>query len=401
MSVIQKLIKKLEYILGRALLKLPDGLLRILSGGQKTNQAGHQLDARIQMALLLDRIKPDLETLPPQLARQQLRDLVQIFDLTPEDLPRVENLSSPGVARISTRIPMRLYAPTAQARELPALVYFHGGGFVIGDLDGYDAMMRRICKQSGCIVVSVDYRMAPDHPFPAAVDDALETYAWLLKNGPLFGIDPKRVGVGGDSAGGNLALNICLQAPGRRLKTPAFAALIYPWVDISETQHEDPSIREFSEGFALTGKLIEYFTRHTFLSTQKLEDPAVSPIFAPAAQLKRVPPTLIQLCGFDPFRDQCRRLAARLEQAGVECESRLYPTLIHGSVSLAGIVPDARAMLDDYAAAIQKFASGAESGASKPGAKRTKKATAKASAKSTPVNSNASAARNRESSASA
>ena len=401
MSIIQNLIKNLEYILGRALLRLPDGMLRVLSGGQKTNQAGHQLDPRIQMALLLDRIKPDLDTLPPQLARQQLRDLVRIFDLEPEDLPRVENLSSPGVARISNRIPMRLYAPTAQARDLPTLVYFHGGGFVIGDLDGYDAMMRYICKQSGCIVVSVDYRMAPDHPFPAAVDDALETYAWLLKNGPLFGVDPKRVGVGGDSAGGNLALNICLQAPGRRLKTPAFAALIYPWVDISETQHEDASIREFAEGFALTGKLIEYFTRHTFLSTQKLEDPAVSPIFAPTAQLKRVPPTLIQLCGFDNFRDQCLRMAARLEQAGVECETQLYPTLIHGSVSLAGIVPDARTMLDDYAAGIQKLASGAESAAAKPRTKRTKKAAAKTLAKNSPANSGASAGQNRAPSVSA
>ncbi|MCR9140997.1 MAG: alpha/beta hydrolase [bacterium] len=383
----QTLLKKLEYTLARAILKLPDSMLYALSGGKsRTNQAGHRLDARIQMALRLDRLKPDIHTLPPQMARQQLRELVRIFDLDPEPLPRAENISVPGVARISTRIPMRLYAPTAQAKELPALVYYHGGGFVIGDTAGYDATMRYLSKKSGCIVISVDYRLAPDHPYPAAVDDALATYAWILKNGPLFGVDPKRVGVGGDSAGGNLALNICLQAASQRLKSPAFLAMIYPWVDVSDSAHEDESYRELGGEYALTLELLEYFTRHTFLSTQKLNDPAVSPVYTKAQQLKRVPPTLIQLCGFDPLRDQGQRMGDQLKAAGVECETRLYPTLIHGAMSLAGVVPDARTMLDEYAAAVAEFAfAGSSSAAATPaGTKKSPRQTKSgASARST------------------
>lgn len=338
-------------------MRLPDGVLYALSGGKKTNQAGHQLDARIQMGLLLDRTKPALNTLPPQKARDQFRDLVSISDLPIEPLPRVENFSVPGVARISSRIPMRLYSPNNQAlKDLPALIYFHGGGFVIGDLDTYDAMLRYVSKKSGCIVISVDYRLAPDHPYPGPVDDALATYGWLLKNGALFGIDTKKIGVGGDSAGGNLSLNICLQGSSQRLKAPAFQALIYPWVDLSGSQNDDESIREFAQGYALTADLIQYFTRHTYLSTQKLQDPGVSPIFAPAAGFKRIPQTYIQMCGFDPFREQCKRLADRLKIAGVACETKLYPTLIHGATGLAGVVPDARQMLDDYADAVAKMA---------------------------------------------
>ncbi|MEQ9366076.1 MAG: alpha/beta hydrolase, partial [Leptospirales bacterium] len=227
------------------------------------------------------------------------------------------------------------------------------------DVESYDTTMRYVSKKSGCIVVSVEYRLAPDHPYPAAVEDSLATYGWLIKHGGLFGIDTKRVGVGGDSAGGNLALNICLQAASQRLKAPAFQALVYPWVDTSETQNEDASMRELGKDYALTAGLLQYFTRHAFLSTQKLNDPGVSPIFAQPAQLKRVPRTLIQLCGFDPLRDQGQRMADRLQAAGVECDTRLYPTLIHGAMSLAGVVPDARRMLDDYAEAVANFAFGA------------------------------------------
>ena len=368
MLVIQTILKHIEARVAHALLRLPDRLLYALSGGQRVNQSGHQLDARIQLGLVLQRAKPALETLPPQIARRQLREMVTIFDLPPESLPRVENLSIPGVAKISTRIPLRLYAPTNQAKDLPTLLYFHGGGFVVGDLDTYDAMLRYVCKKVGCIIISVDYRLAPDHPFPAAVDDALATYAWIQKHGPLFGVDVKRLGVGGDSAGGNLALNICLAGAGAlpRLKAPAFQTLIYPWIDLYEAHTQDASFKEFATGFALTAALIEYFTRHAFLSTQKLQDPRVSPLLAPAAGLKRVPPTLLQLCGFDPLRDQGVRLAARLNDAGVDCETKLYPTLIHGATGLAGIVPDAREMLDDFARGLAKLSGSAPAIADRP-----------------------------------
>ena len=336
-------------------MRLPTGALSTLSGGAKVNQAGQRLDARIQMALLLARTKPDIDSLPPQKARTQLRELVQLFDLPPEPLPRIENVSLPGVARISGRIPLRIYAPTNQVGALPTLVYFHGGGFVVGDLDSYDAMLRFVCKTANCAIVSVDYRLAPEHPFPAATEDALAAWGWIQKNAALFDLDASRMGVGGDSAGANLALNVCLQAPGQRLKMPAFNAMIYPWVDLFDAASHGPSFAEFAQGYGLTAKMIEYFTRHAFLSTQKLDDPRVSPIYAPAAQLKRVPPTFIQLCGWDPLRDQGAALGEKLRAAGADCETRMYDSLIHGATGLGGIVPDAKTMLADYAGAIAAF----------------------------------------------
>lgn len=347
--------QRIEAALARALLRLPDGVLYALSGGARTNNAGERLDARVQMALQLGRLKPKLESQPPQLARAQMRDLVGVLDAAPVELERVEQLSIPGTAKFARRIPMRIYAPSNVREDLPALVYFHGGGFVIGDLDSYDAMLRFVSKIANCAVVSVDYRLAPEHPFPAAVEDACAAYSWILKNGALLGIDPAQVGVGGDSAGANLALNICLQSGARRYRMPQFHASIYPWIDPSEAQHEDESIGEFADGYVLDATLIDYFTRHTFLATQKLEDPQVSPVYASAQALGRVPQGFIQVCGFDPLRDQGLRMAAALQAAGSECAVIRYPDLVHGAVGMRGVCPAADRMVTEYAERVAQF----------------------------------------------
>lgn len=368
------ILQRIETAFARALLRLPDGLLYALSGGARTNAAGERMDARVQLALLLARIKPKLESLPPQLARAQMRALVETLDAPPLELARVEQISIPGTAKFARRIPMRVYAPDAIREDLPALVYFHGGGFVIGDLDSYDSMLRYVSKTAGCAVVSVDYRLAQEHPFPAGIEDACATYGWILKHGALLGIDPQRVAVGGDSAGASMALNVCLQSGPRRFRIPRFHASIYPWIDLSESQHEDESIREFEVGYVLDRSLIDYFTRHTCLATQKLEDPLVSPIYASSQSLSRVPPGLIQVCGFDPLRDQGLRMAEALRAAGSECEVRRYPDLVHGATGMRGVCPSADQMITDYAETVAALFASANAtggtGLKKPRAKQ-------------------------------
>ena len=342
-----KWFDSLEGATGRSVLSLPGSLLRVLSGGTKKNDEGAALNPAIQMGLLLARIHKATEDLEPPRARSELARLTGFFDLPAEPLARVENLSIPGLQ--GHRIPVRLYSALRDNRMRSAMIYFHGGGFVIGDLNSNDAMLRSVAARSGLSIVSVDYRLAPESPYPAGAEDAWAAYQWFQKHGNELGLNPGSMGVGGDSAGGNLAIHVSLMAKKKRIRSPEFQALIYPWVDLGDSAIADSSMIELASGYGLTGAMLDYFRRHSFQTGTNFDDPMLSPVKASRSALKALPPTLIQLCGFDPLRDQGRRFGALIQEAGGEVNIKNYDSLIHGSISLAGTIKEARSMIDDLA----------------------------------------------------
>jgi len=274
-------------------------------------------------------------------ARSARLEPMKLLGGEPDALARVENLFSPGPAG---DIPLRLYA-TDHVGLRPALVYFHGGGFVFGNLDTHDAVCRAIAKASGAVVVAVDYRLAPEHKFPAAVDDSYAATKWVAANAERLGIDAHRIAVGGDSAGGNLATVIALRC--RDAGGPALAAqvLIYPVTDVST--FETGSHRELAEGYFLTRAAMEWFTGHYLASADHKRHPEVSPLLAP--NLSGLPPALIITAEFDPLRDEGEAYARRIQQAGVPVTVTRYPGMIHGFVSMRGVLSGGRQAIQEAA----------------------------------------------------
>jgi acetyl esterase len=284
---------------------------------------------------------PPLETQDPVEARSARLEPMKLLNGEPDALGRVENLFAPGPAG---DVPLRLYA-SEHAGLRPALVYFHGGGFVFGNLDTHDAVCRALAKASGAVVVAVDYRLAPEHKFPAAVDDSYAATKWVAANAERLGIDASRIAVGGDSAGGNLATVIAMRC--RDAGGPALAAqvLIYPVTDVST--FETGSHRELAEGYFLTRAGMEWFTGHYLASADHKRHPEVSPLLAP--NLSGLPPALIITAEFDPLRDEGEAYAQRLQQAGVPVTLTRYPGMIHGFVSMRGVLSGGRQAIQEAA----------------------------------------------------
>ncbi len=274
-------------------------------------------------------------------ARMQRRYEAQVVAGRPRvEMARVEEVEIPGPAGT---IPARLYVPPVPAAEpLPLLVYYHGGGWVIGDLETHDAPCRFLAANSGAQVLAVDYRHAPEHPFPAAVEDAVAAYAWATgyPDDPPLAVN--RVAVGGDSAGANLAAAVCLQARDGKMPLPAMQLLIYPVTDCSQPL---PSRQLFREGFLLTRRDMDYFEDRYLPPGTDRSDPRVSVLRA--GDLGRLPPAYVATAGFDPLRDEGEAYAERLRQAGVEVALRRHPGLVHTFANLTAICPSARqAMLE-------------------------------------------------------
>ncbi|WP_164661169.1 SDR family NAD(P)-dependent oxidoreductase [Tropicibacter sp. Alg240-R139] len=245
----------------------------------------------------------------------------------------------------------RVYRPDKAGSEEAGMVYFHGGGWVIGDLDTHDNACRALAAGSGVTLVSVDYRRAPEFQFPAPVEDAQDAYLWVVRNAAALGLDATRIGVGGDSAGANLAAvtaQLLRDAGGPQC---AWSALIYPSVAAG---HETPSSIEFAEGFGLDATLQDWFARHYIPEGVDWDDPRISPLKADSHA--NLPPALIATAGFDPLRDAGQEFATALRDAGVPVDYVEYSSLIHGFKSWAGIVPDAAEALHDIAARLGTLA---------------------------------------------
>jgi len=258
-------------------------------------------------------------------------------------LDRVEDLTVPGPAG---RIPVRLYAAT-ERRGLPVVVFFHGGGWVLSSVDGHDSLARRIAALSDAIAISVEYRLAPEFPFPAPHDDCWAVTTWLAEHAAEWGGDPRRLAVCGDSAGGNLAAGVALRARDEGVDL-ALQVLIYPCLD--DQQGDYASMAENGEGYFLTAADMRWFWSHYLPDNHRLDPRAVP---ARADDLTGVAPAYVQTAEFDPLRDEGERYAERLRKAGVPAKLDRYPGVVHGFVSRWHTMSRAEQAHDDLAAALR------------------------------------------------
>ena len=279
----------------------------------------------------------------PSLKPAQARDLVAQL--------RDRNLSPPAVARVEDRIfpstsgniPVRIYTPNSAS--LPLLVYFHGGGWVLGDLDGADYICRSLASHAECIVVSVDYRLAPEHKFPAAVEDAYAATSWVAQNASALNGDPTRIAVGGDSAGGNLAAVVCLMARDRGGPSLVYQLLIYP---VTQYGFETQSYREYGQGgFGLTKDEMVWFWHHYLTHAVDGQNPYASPLLASCHNL---PPACIITAEYDVLRDEAETYAARLHEAGVEVRLWQYKGMIHNFMGLTSVLDRGKRTLVEISA---------------------------------------------------
>jgi acetyl esterase len=308
--------------------RIPDRAKRLLLGGRSITIDGNTLDPTLQ--LMLSGLRAfGLDGLvlgdDPGASRTQMRELSLAFP-GPQIHVGVDEVSIPGPAG---DIPARHYRP-ARAEPAPLLVFYHGGGWTIGDLDTHDALCRLTCRDADIHVLSIDYRLAPEHPAPAAVDDAYAAFRWACEHAAELGATLRRVAVGGDSAGGNLAAVVSQLARNDDGPVPALQWLLYPRTDFTA---QTRSLTLFAEGFLLTKHDIDWFHAQ-YLGGSGIEaaDPRVSPLLAD--KLSGLPPALIATAGFDPLRDEGEQYATALRAAGTAVDLRSMGSLTHGFASL-------------------------------------------------------------------
>jgi acetyl esterase len=328
---------RIERRAALSILSLPPAVQRSLFGEPPRSPDGLELDVQSQVlrqALLL-RGDRDMHSGGLVRARRRLDLSGPTLGVHADDVA-TESRTVPGAEGPR---PARVYRPVVggEARR-PGLVFFHGGGFTIGSLDSHDLVCRELASKTGVVVVSVDYRLAPEHPFPAGPEDAIASTRWILANAESLGIAASAVAVGGDSAGGNLA-TVAAQALRGEPRTPAFQLLLYPVCDFTRP---GVSHRYFAEGFVLTKESMDWFEENYAPGVSKT-DPRLSPYFA--EDLSGMPPALVVTAGFDPLRDEARLYAEAMTKAGVEVEYVCAEGAMHGFINTtAGLRTSQRIM---------------------------------------------------------
>lgn len=304
-------------------------------------------DARALLDLMVEKRIPPVNELSPVEARAAYRDR---RGFTQPDAPAVAESRDWHIDGPHGPIPLRLLRPqgSVPGELLPGLVYLHGGGWTIGDLDTHDVLCRELANLSGAVVVSVDYRLGPEAPFPAAVDDSLAAYEGVRREAALLGIDARRLAVGGDSAGGNLAAVVCLARRDAGLAPPAFQLLVYPATD---QRQQAPSHAALGEGYLLTRDSMDYYRRHYLPDPATWTDWRASPLLHP--DLSRLPPALVLTAGYDPLRDEGLAYAQRLTQAGSRSTHLCFERQIHGFITMGRVIAEANDAVRLCAAALR------------------------------------------------
>lgn len=322
------------------LVGLAPQLARPFLGQLPVNDRGVTIDVGLYTALRVQAAsgRPTFDELGPVRAREEWRNIGWLLDVPLTRLAEVEDRKIPGP---ETDIPIRIYTPRHGPDPLPALVYFHGGGFVMGDLDTHDRICRFLSRRAGAKVIAVDYRLAPEHPFPAGVEDVLAAFRWIAANADELAIDPERIAVGGDSAGGNLSAVLTQQLSPDEPR-PRFQLLLYPGTDLTRSAESHATFRE---GFFLTSAMTDWFVANYLPSPTLERDPRASPLMT--AELAGLPPAHVIVAGFDPLRDEGEAYAHALMAAGVPTTLRGYASLIHGFCNMTAVSPAARRALED------------------------------------------------------
>jgi acetyl esterase len=322
----------------RALMSLPAPILAALGGARgRMLLDGQQLDAQIAAVLTMHDLvgPPPIERGDPARARLLMARGFAPFGDPPRAMAALRDLTVADGPR--GHIPVRLYRPRSARSRGPAVIYFHGGGGTIGSVDVYDAACRLIADDTGMVVISVDYRLAPEHPFPAGFEDALAAYRWVRDQAAALDVDPERLAVAGDSMGGNFAAVLCQYVRDHDQPMPALQVLLYPGLDCTLSS---PSQQTFARGYFLTAAMIRWFIDHYLADQDHRWDVRASPLFA--ARVSGLPPAVIITAGHDPLRDDGRLYAERLERAGVTVRYRCEAGLIHGYLTLTGVIAEAR-----------------------------------------------------------
>ena len=289
--------------------------------------------------------RPPIAELTVAAARQGLKGLLPPSE---EAVGAIDEFDIPGGDGQPVRA--RAYTPR-DAREgaLPLLVWLHGGGWVAGDLDNHDATCRALANASGCKIVAIDYRLAPEHKFPAGLDDCYAATRWLATHGDSLGIDPRRIAIAGDSAGGNLAAAVTLMARDRGGPVLAFQLLVYP---VTHHAFDTPSYRQYGDGYLLTAEGMRWNWNHYLPDAAAGLDPLASPLLAP--DLRSLPPALVIVAECDPLCDESEAYARRLADAGVPVECKRYDGMLHAFFTLGQVFDDGRAAVAHAGEAVRR-----------------------------------------------
>jgi acetyl esterase len=287
---------------------------------------------------------PPLGSLPVAETRELLKGLF----IPPEPREPVKKIEDRIIDANSTKLSIRIYTPEAPG-PLPILIFYHGGGWVIGDLETHDVPCRALANGAGCVVVSVDYRLAPEHKFPIPPEDCYGATVWIAGHAGELGGDAKRIAVGGDSAGGNLAAAVAQMARDRGGPALAFQLLIYP---VTAYEANTPSSKANAEGYLLTKDAMEWFWGHYLRDAGDGALPYASPLLA--TNLDKLPPAFVITAEFDPLRDEGAAYAEKMRQAGVAVKHSDYKGAIHGFFSLGHVIDQGKTVTADACAELRK-----------------------------------------------
>lgn len=336
----KEIVRELQGKAANLALRMPISWINILAGPPVTVD-GRTLDGRTQwlLQLLARSGQPPIEKSSVTEARSEYDAFMLEMG---GRLAPIGEMVDRIVDGPTGRLRVRTYRPAgAVARLLPTILYFHGGGWVMGSLEGYDRVCRYISSRTGCAVVAVDYRLAPEHKFPAAIEDAVASFRWLAENATDLGTDPARIVLAGDSAGGNIAA-VAAQLLRDEPRPPCLQWLMFPATNLA---FDSPSYESCGEGFFVTRAAMEWFRGHYLNNLSEIDDPRASPL--QASDLTGVAPALIFTNGIDPLRDEGKAYADRLAAAGVKTFHREFESLIHGFIGMRGAIQAAARAMDD------------------------------------------------------
>lgn len=337
--------EKIErFVLKQLLARLPDSVLTRLAGGPVTfgDRVLHPLLALAMKA----NTGPGLETLGASRARRFYGQIIRSTEADRIEMASVrdESLAVPGGS-----IRIRRYQPAGVQSPAPTILFFHGGGMVVGDIDQYDNTLRYVAAQTQCLVFSVDYRCGPEHRFPTGAEDAIAAWKWLHENAHGQGVDLNRTAVMGDSAGGYLSAVVAMAARDRGLSAPKVQCLIYPVVDMRLTS---PSISALGKGFGLTELLMLWFCDNYVRNDADRHDPLASPLLA--ASHANLASAIVTVAGFDPLHDEGVAYADKLKDNHVPVTLLQHDNLTHAWFTMTGTVPPARAAMDETCALLRR-----------------------------------------------